>query len=47
MDVKNFEYPEVKIFNFQVEDIIAVSQGTTPPNPDGGFGWEEEEEEPW
>ena len=49
---KYFE-PEMEIIEFEAEDIITTSDVSL--NPDGGsdwdigggFGWEEEEEEPW
>ncbi len=45
--------PEMEIIEFDAADIITasggISTGTTGGgwDPDGGFGWEEEEEEPW
>lgn len=40
--------PEMEIVEFEAKDIITTSGGNWKPdsNPDGGFGWEEEEE-PW
>lgn len=43
-EVENYIDPEMKIINFEVEDIITTSGGNW--NPGGGVGWEEEEE-PW
>ena len=45
--------PEMEIIEFEAEDIITTSDISLNPGGGsgwdigGGFGWEEEDEEPW
>lgn len=41
---KDYETPRVEFF--RVEEFVFCSNGTGC-DPDGGFGWEEEDKEPW
>lgn len=40
MAFEKYERAEMEIIEFEAEDVIANSG-------DGGFGWEEEDKEPW
>ena len=47
MPMEKYERAEIKIIEFEVEDVITTS-GTEEViiptlSPDGGFGWEEED----
>lgn len=43
--MEKYVEPEMEIIEFETEDVITTSGLIW--EPDGGFGWEEEEEEPW
>ena len=52
-EMEKYIEPEMEIIEFDVEDIITTSDVISNPGGGsdwdigGGFGWEEEGEEPW